>query len=316
VGSRCIEALVTVEPAEHERIADTVELDFDRIRTGHEPRILAEIVERTADGAEPDEAERTLQTELAMLRVSSAQCAVENDVIDVHESDMGTGNPASQAGASIALACFTNAEPRLVRLAGRLTADPEAAVADARRRFEAMIPDLAYVDKPAHPLAPALFVSTVNLALYLALADRGVDVHSFGRALLTGIERAPIPPDPNRADRSDAARSAFVAEAERSLVAAGPGEDVFEFVDGDGESFDYGLDVRSCAVCHQFGRHGAMELVPYMCAVDDLMSAKHGEGLRRTGTLALGADHCDFRYQTGREGAPLAPRYPEKIRWP
>jgi len=211
---------------------------------------------------------------------------------------------------------FRQAEPRLLRLAGRLTQEPDAAVSAARAHFEAMIPDLAYVDKPAHPLAPAFFASTVNLALYLALRDQGIDAHTFGRAMLTGLERAPIPPDPNRTERSDAARLAFIAAAERSQREALAREDVFEFLDGDGESFEYGLNVKACATCHQFARYGAMDLVPYMCAVDDVMSAKHGEGLRRTGSIALGADHCDFRYKAGGTPEPLAPRYPAKIRWP
>jgi len=51
-----------------------------------------------------------------------------------------------------------------------------------------------------------------------------------------------------------------------------------------------------------------------MCALDDAMLAGSRRALRRTGTIALGADHCDFRFKQGGEPEPLAPRYPDQIR--
>ncbi len=56
-----------------------------------------------------------------------------------------------------------------------------------------------------------------------------------------------------------------------------------------------------------------MELVPYMCASDDVMSDLAGDGLRRSGTIALGAHQCDFRYQPGAEPETVADQYPEPI---
>lgn len=58
-----------------------------------------------------------------------------------------------------------------------------------------------------------------------------------------------------------------------------------------------------------------MSLVPYFCAVDDVMSDKGNQGLRRTGSLALGASHCDFRYWRGGQPNRLAEQYPEQIRF-
>ena len=44
---------------------------------------------------------------------------------------------------------------------------------------------------------------------------------------------------------------------------------------------------------------GADEFVPYMCATDIPESKYGGLGLKRTKTLAEGADKCDFRYKKG-----------------
>jgi hypothetical protein len=210
---------------------------------------------------------------------------------------------------------FDQANIRLTRLAGRFANDTDAVIAEASAIFDEMLPGMAYVDKPQHPLASALFICSVNLSLYLALKQRGVDVHAFGSAMLNGLTRAPIPV-PEESDEVLRERLAqFEAIAEASQVNAAPGEDVVEFVSGEGADFEWGYNVKSCAICHAAAKHDAMDLVPYFCAVDDVMSDKGNQGLRRTGSLALGASHCDFRYTRGGEPKQLAEQYPERIRF-
>lgn len=202
-----------------------------------------------------------------------------------------------------------------MRLAGRCANDAEAVVAEASAIFDEMLPSMAYVDKPQHPLASALFICSVNLSLYLALKKRGVDVHAFGSAMLTGLTRAPIPV-PQESDevlRERLAQFALLAEA--SQTNAAPGEDVVEFVSGEGAEFEWGYNVKSCAICHVAAKYDAMDLVPYFCAVDDVMSDKGNQGLRRSGSLAVGAPQCDFRYKRGGEPQRLAEQYPEQIRF-
>src|SRR5690349_20792089 len=87
---------------------------------------------------------------------------------------------------------FDQATPRLTRLAGRLVNDALAVVAEASSIFDGMLPAMAYIDKPQHPLASALFICSANLSLYLALKNRGIDVHDFGSAMVNGLARAPI----------------------------------------------------------------------------------------------------------------------------
>lgn len=208
---------------------------------------------------------------------------------------------------------FQQAQMRLTRLASRFATDPQTVVDEAAAIFDAMLPTMAYVEKPDHPLASALFVCNVNLSLYLALKQRGVDVHAFGNALLNGLRRAPIPPQPELSEEAlQAQLSAFLQAAQDSQTNPQSGEDIFEVVEGT--DFDWGYNVKSCALCHSASQHGAMEVVPYMCAVDDVMSDKNHQGLRRTGSIALGAQHCDFRYQRGGQPQRLAEQYPELIR--
>lgn len=51
-----------------------------------------------------------------------------------------------------------------------------------------------------------------------------------------------------------------------------------------------------------------------MCASDDVMSDKGGRGLQRTGSIALGAQKCDFRYKRNGQPRRLAEQYPDRIR--
>lgn len=205
-------------------------------------------------------------------------------------------------------AVFDFMRPRLDRIAGAFVADADAAVAEASSIFLQMLPEMGYVDDPAHPMAVPLFFSNANLALYEVLRHRDVDAHAYGRVMLEDLAQNPVP-EPSE-DADSLARLAAAADA--SQRAAKPGEYVFAWIEG-GPGFDWGMDVRSCAVCAQFSKFDAMDLVPYMCAADDAISDANGQGLRRTGTIALGARRCDFRYHRGGEPLRVSEQYPDRI---
>jgi hypothetical protein len=79
------------------------------------------------------------------------------------------------------------------------------------------------------------------------------------------------------------------------------------------EQFDWEFNVHSCTICHTASKYDAMDLVPYMCATDDVMSEKNNDGLRRTRSIALGAHLCDFRFKDDGPPRRLAEQYPDRI---
>jgi hypothetical protein len=87
--------------------------------------------------------------------------------------------------------------------------------------------------------------------------------------------------------------------ARRSQARRHRGDWVFEFVDGDGEDFDFGVDFTECGVVEFLDAQGAGELTPYGCEIDYVMAEVMGIGLERTKTLAWGCDRCDFRMTKG-----------------
>jgi hypothetical protein len=213
---------------------------------------------------------------------------------------------------------FAEARPRLIQLVERFVDEPEVVLEQATANFDRMVPDMAYVDNPKHPMAWAVFDCSGYLAVYLALKGRGVDVHDFGNAILAAMAEAPHP-EPKSEQPADVRPmkdrfAEFAAVAEASQRDALPGEYVYEAVLGDRTEFDWGVNIKSCAICSVFSKHDAMDLVPYMCAADDVVSDRESQGLLRTGTIAVGAHQCDFRYKRGRKGQHLAKQYPDRIR--
>jgi hypothetical protein len=88
--------------------------------------------------------------------------------------------------------------------------------------------------------------------------------------------------------------------AEKTQERRYPGDWVATFVEGDGEQFDYGLDVVECGICKFYRTQNAEELTPYMCLSDYILSDAFARGLVRYKTLAEGDDVCDFRFKKGR----------------
>lgn len=188
-------------------------------------------------------------------------------------------------------------------------ADLEEAMRDARAAFAEMEDEIPYADRPGHAMYWSTFMVYQSLATWKAAARRGADVHAVGRAILAAPMRGH--PKPASPEEIEALRRDGLASQE----GAAADEFVFEVVEGDGDH-DWGMNITRCAVCHAFSKHGAMALVPYMCASDDKVSDAGGQGLRRTGTIGLGAERCDFRFKAGGESLPLAEQYPDAIHAP
>ncbi len=186
----------------------------------------------------------------------------------------------------------------------------------ARRRFEALIDEIAYVGRERDPLGQALIACYEVLPYGLELRERGHPLEEIGTFIYDAFEVPTAPqtrsswpqsllaPLQRRRQQARMRKRARVSQAR-----AHPNEFIFEVVDVRGSEFDRGFNITQCAICTAFSKHDALEMVPYLCAVDDKMSDAQSDGLRRTGTRALGAHHCDFRFKQGGEPLRLVDQY-------
>ncbi len=72
-----------------------------------------------------------------------------------------------------------------------------------------------------------------------------------------------------------------------------------EYIKGDRERYDYGINYTKCGHHIFLREHNAEEILPYVCLADISLSAVFGWGLTRTQTIGDGCAYCDFRFKRG-----------------
>jgi len=179
-----------------------------------------------------------------------------------------------------------------------------AIVRQSRDEFEALIGEIPYIGGDENHLTENLVESARCLALYRAMKARGKRVEETGRALYEAIEQSnsrptpPIPPGKRLSPEGLMRRRR--ERARRSQERRYPEDWVYEFVEGDGRTFDYGNDFTECAVQKFYRGKRADEFLPFFCFLDFPRSKAAGLGLTRTQTLAEGHEKCNHRFKAGR----------------
>jgi len=93
-------------------------------------------------------------------------------------------------------------------------------------------------------------------------------------------------------------RAVFIRRAQRNVKET-LGNFELEYIKGNGESFDYGINYTKCGH-HKFLKdQGAEEMFPYVCLADISLSDAFGWGLTRTQTIGDRCTYCDFRFKKG-----------------
>jgi hypothetical protein len=180
----------------------------------------------------------------------------------------------------------------------------EALVAKTRREFEKLIPQLPYIGG-RQPFTEFIVFTGMYLALYRVTKEHGKTAEETG-ALVYEIGREFLNNLPaylmhlfGGMNFSPRYLNRLRKLAAESHLREYPDDYVYDFIPGDGKTFDYGVDYLECVSCKFLSKHGAPELAPYLCPVDILYSEALGWGLTRTQTLAEGAPKCDFRFKKG-----------------
>lgn len=59
----------------------------------------------------------------------------------------------------------------------------------------------------------------------------------------------------------------------------------------------YGVDIIECGICKLFQKHNYSRYASILCEVDKITTSLAGLEMIRNGTIANGAEKCDFRYK-------------------
>ncbi|UCG25357.1 MAG: L-2-amino-thiazoline-4-carboxylic acid hydrolase, partial [Chloroflexota bacterium] len=201
--------------------------------------------------------------------------------------------------------------PTLVARFGEEQAD--MIIRESGREYEKLVPEIPYIGERS-PMLYFLMPTGRYLAVYRTLQRHGRTLEEAGQVVYEMGEAAikAVPAVARQAIgylwHSSLFQRRLRKRATESRARKYPGGYVMDFVEGDGQEFDYGVDYIECASCKFLKAQDALELAPYGCAVDKPASELMGWGLSRTMTLAEGYDRCDFRFKKGAKTCvPLPP---------
>ena len=170
-------------------------------------------------------------------------------------------------------------------------------------RLAHQVPHIGGIKNPFY--ANMLFESVLGLALYKTLTKKGMQVEDIGRILLETFT-ARVYSWPRSLRRiinlllfSDPVRLILKRRADESRKRLNNSDWVLEYVEGNDEDYEYGVDYLECAICKLYHAHDADEMIKYNCQCDFTLSDALGWGLVRTMTIADGDKKCDFRFKRG-----------------
>ncbi len=179
---------------------------------------------------------------------------------------------------------------------------------------EEIIPQIPYIGGKKNPYTPFLLQTSMALALYRSVKLRGGTLEEAAELMFKGM--CLIATQTPRFllhlygwwTNSKISFPRIRREAKESQLRRYPEDWVYSFVEGDGQVFDYGIDMQECGILKFLEAQDAIELAPYLCEVDYISFHALGVELRRTKTLAFGCGTCDFRLSVN--GTPRVPVYP------
>lgn len=177
-------------------------------------------------------------------------------------------------------------------------------IRESRQEYEALIPQIPFIGL-RNPFLIFLLPTSRYLAIYRVLKRLGRTVEDAGQLIyeMSEAELKAIPGIVRRVIGYFWFSRWFLGRIKKRAIESQdrkyPGGYVLTFLEGNGLNFDYGIDYTECASCKFLSAQNALELAPYVCAVDKVASEMMGWGLSRTMTLAEGREKCDFRFKKG-----------------
>ena len=177
----------------------------------------------------------------------------------------------------------------------------------AEKEFLAIASRLPDIGGKSNPLTFNLIEVAVMLAYYKVLKAESRGVEEIG-AVTHDVVRARLSSYPSFLLRLRGAylTSACYQKKKRGLAPRSqkreyPGDWVFTFVEGDGETFHYGFDYTECGVCKLCESENAREFTPFLCDIDYITYDAFGMHLFRTKILGGGDDICNFRFMRAKK---------------
>lgn len=174
--------------------------------------------------------------------------------------------------------------------------------------FKKIQPDIRFAKSSKNPVDRRMEIAAYFLATIEVLNRHGVSIEKI-RALLLGIANEYVRPK-NAWQRMlkklpvqviDSSLGKFLIRQMQNKVSQRAHPDGFavRVLTDKKETLGlgYGIDILECGICKLYTKHGLHNFTPLLCEIDYITTSMAGLKMHRTGTIALGASKCDFRYE-------------------
>lgn len=195
--------------------------------------------------------------------------------------------------------------PLLLELMNEETA--KNVIDESEKQYKALIPQIPYIGGKRNPMSKDLHEAVRLLAFYRSMEPRGfspvMTYKIIYRAFELKLGKYPkfILRLIGKLQLSSLFKMKLMKLAKVSKLKKYPEDFVFDIVNGDRKSFDWGIEFTECAILKFFKSQNAEELMPFICPNDYITSKFFGLGLSRSMTLAEGSPKCDQYLKRGRE---------------
>ena len=176
---------------------------------------------------------------------------------------------------------------------------------EVRQEYEMLIPEIPYIKgSRARMLNSFLLITSQELAAYKAMNKHGKPPGEVWELCHEALRYrlAEIPHWKRWSLRcfmfSRLVRK-IMARRARQQQKTRFGDFEIEYLIGEGDEFDFGVNYLQCGNQNFVKKHGGEDFAPYVCMSDIALSEAMGWGLIRTQTLADDCPHCDFRFKQG-----------------
>lgn len=171
--------------------------------------------------------------------------------------------------------------------------------------FENLIPKIPYIGGAKNRYTETLINYISYLAIFWSLEKNGFSFQEIGE-LFYKLTDGEIELEKEKLEKNgkDPAQYPFEIElinqiksvCEYSQKRTFPYDTVQDFVEGDGMSFEYGINISECTIYKLFKELDAERFMQLLCMIPMHESFIYGYGLFRSQTLMIGAPTCDYRY--------------------
>ncbi|MFW9897516.1 MAG: L-2-amino-thiazoline-4-carboxylic acid hydrolase [Candidatus Thorarchaeota archaeon] len=171
--------------------------------------------------------------------------------------------------------------------------------------FEKILPEIPYIGGIKNTSTSIMVESMSSLAMFRVLEREGLTLREIGEIFyelcdLSAVIRkenfSKIGVDPATLQFDPAKVELTKKRCEISRLKDFPDDSVMDFVDGEGKSFEWGLNVYECGIHKAFKKLGAEKYVHLICLADYSAANIFGYGFTRTQSIGFGASMCDHRY--------------------